>query len=87
MEELEQQKFALELHPRFLPLFRYSAFSVSRDINLLMEKSRLEESLRTIKISIEDLKGKDPLKEVRNILNAIQGFVRKNDFLKDLDWD
>jgi len=88
VQDLEEQKFALMEHPRFQPLLRYSGFLRSENINLPMEKRRLEETLRTIKISISQLRGKDALKEVREIIRIIDDQSRwQSDLLETIDWD
>jgi len=71
-QDLEEQKNALMNHPRFLPLLRYSGFFFGAEsVNLPKEKRQLEETLRSIKTSISNLKGKEALKEVKEIIREI----------------
>jgi hypothetical protein len=86
VEELEEQKFELFNHPRFAPLLRYAPFN-SRDnrINLPKEKKQMEEILRTIKVSIANLKGKEALKEVKSIIRVYDNSSWEPDFLQSFD--
>lgn len=73
VQELEEQKIILLNHPRFAPLLRYGSFYLGcNKVNLPGEKSQLEEILRSIKISIAALKGKEALKEVKSIIHAFE---------------
>jgi len=87
VQDLEEQKFKLMEHPRFQPLMRYTNFfSSHRNINLPIEKRRIEETLASIKKSISNLKGKEALKEVKSIIQEIDSSNWHNDFLESMDF-
>lgn len=88
VQDLEEQKYFLMQHPRFQPLLRYcNIFSSGKIFNLPTEKRQLEESVRTIKGSISNLKGKDALREVENIIYAFDDFNWQDDISEGIDWD
>lgn len=88
VEDLERQKFTLMQHPRFQPLFRYcNFFSLGKMFNLSAEKKQLEETLRNLKQSIVNLKGKNSLREVKNIIAVAEDAVWEDDLWKTLDFD
>ncbi|CAN5351376.1 hypothetical protein BH20BAC1_BH20BAC1_22730 [soil metagenome] len=80
--DLEQQKFALMQHPRYNPLRRYSGFSLkSIHVNLPLEKRKLEDTVRSIKESIDILKGKHALKEIKTIIAIFKDKLREDNFV------
>ena len=85
VQDLEQQLAALHVHPRFQPLARYSISPFDTlNINLPKEKKGLEDILNTLKVSITNLKGKEGLKEVKNIINAVKYYAVEEDLLDEI---
>ena len=80
VRDLEQQKFALVQHPRYNPLRHYS-FSPLKNINvnLPIEKRKLEETVSSIKESITMLKGKNALQEIKMIIKQFKDHWREED--------
>lgn len=91
-QDLEEQKIALMNHPRFQPLLRYGVFyQESKKVNLPMEKQLLEETLKSVKTSVSNLKGKHALREVKDIIREVESSRQDTNFLESyiesLDWD
>ncbi len=90
VQELEQQKFALVQHPRYNPLRRYSFRSLKNiNVNLPIEKRKLEEMVNSIKESITILKGKNALQEIKMIIKQFKNHWREEDHFSfiELDYD
>ncbi len=90
VEDIEQQLFALTQHPRFHPLMRYNnGFPFGGiSVNLQKEKRDLEDVLETLKRSIANLKGKEALREVRNIINIARVRTIKDGMVEEfMNWE
>jgi len=88
VQDLEQQKFALLQHPRYYPLRRYSFRSLKNiDVNLPIEKSKLQETVGSINESIVVLKGKNALAEIKIIIQQFKGHWRDEDNFSFIELD
>jgi hypothetical protein len=80
VQDLEQQKFDLVGHPRYNPLRRYSLHSLKNiNVNLPIEKRKLEETVSSINDSIVILKGKNALREIKMIIQQFKDHWRDED--------
>ncbi|MEO8413876.1 MAG: hypothetical protein ABI472_09465, partial [Ginsengibacter sp.] len=90
VQDLEQQIFTLVQHPRYNSLRRYSFRSLqSINVNLPIEKRKLEETVSSIKESITILKGKNALREIKMIIKQFKDHWREEDDFSfiELDYD
>lgn len=72
IKDLETQKYDLPMHPKYFPLMRYSDdFNLHR-LNITGIKSDLSSVIKMMKTSIQQLKGKGALQEVRNIIHEFE---------------
>jgi hypothetical protein len=88
VQDLEQQKFALVQHPRYNPLRRYSFRSLKNiNVNLPIEKRKLEETVGSIKESILILKGRNALREIKMIIQQFKDHWREEDDFSFIELD
>ncbi len=88
VHDLEQQKFALVQHPRYHPLRRYSFRSLKNiNVNLPIEKKKLEEMVSSINESIAALKGKNALQEIKLIVRQFKAHWKEEDNFTFIDYD
>jgi len=83
-KELEEEIYLLNEHPRYEPLARFKATSLSVHldrINLENEKYNIEESLYSVKVSVQQLKGGNPLREVKELIRIVSSSKRQFDFM------
>lgn len=70
IKELEQECSMLSLHPRYLPLKKYTnEFSLPDIQTLAYNKNQIKEITGSLNDSIKLLKGDDPLSELREVIH------------------
>ena len=92
IKALEQQKFMLLQHPRFMPIFKYMDFYDPKSNPLKEEKKKLAEMIESMDGSLKKLQGKFALKEIKEIIaeferSQMQFRLLESDFLSWLDDD
>ena len=83
--ELEMQIDMLGDHPRYMPLQRFAnAMAPLHTINLVREKKELEKILISLEEIVPDLKGKNTLKYVKEIIESCKDDFSAPDNMDDL---
>jgi hypothetical protein len=86
VRELEEEIFMIGQHPRYAPLQRFSMMPLGMGyIDLEREKRKLESTIKEIKKSVDELKGKNAVRELKMIISSFkQAMARRNFFDLDL---
>jgi hypothetical protein len=86
VRELEEEIFMIGQHPRYAPLQRFSMMPLGMGyIDLEREKRKLESTIKEIKKSVDELKGKNAVRELKTIISSFkQAMARRNFFDLDL---
>jgi hypothetical protein len=69
VQELEQELSIIVLNPRYEPIMQYYMIQSARMPDLARKKRDREEILQTLVVTVENLKGNDPLKEIKALIN------------------
>lgn len=82
-QDIEQAIMALSHHPRFSPLQRFCRFFESAErVNLIKIKKEMNESLLSIRSSIQALHEKNALNEIKKVVSIFRD-ARQNNFMED----
>jgi hypothetical protein len=85
VQELEYEMDMLKHHPRYLPLAPYyNLFMFKQTLDLEREKRNLESVVKTLITSIDNLKGANPLHEIKELIRIHKAQEKDFHFLEFL---